>query len=336
LKKIGIVGLGTVGGGFYELAKNRRALNVHKVLNRSERKYHIHNVPRQQIAKDVDDLISEVDIVVETIGGMDFAYELIKKAIKSGKDVVTANKALMAAKGVEILNLAKKNGRKILFGASVGGGMPALRNVKYHSYGKISKIYGILNATSNFVLSRINEGMSMSEAIKSAQREGYAEQDPSDDINGMDAARKACIIYGMISGKIPRLEKISINSINVKSEKFEYAKRLQSVVKPIIYISFENGGAKMFVGPVAIPKYSRIAKTDETENCLVIEGESGVNFLSGIGAGQNPTAFAIMADVFSIINDENMNIEFDSYEESKIDVPSFDEFSGLKIFRPSI
>ncbi len=336
MKRIGIVGLGTVGGGFYELAKERREFVIHKVLNRSESKYLVHNVKSQAIAKNIQDLIEEVDIVVETVGGTDFAYKLIKEALKKGKNVVTANKALIASKGVEIMRLAEKNNAKVMFGASVGGGMPALRNLKYHSYGKIKKLYGILNATSNFILSKMANGMPMEEAVKIAQEKGYAEQDPSDDINGLDAARKASIMCGLVSKRIPKLESFTIEPItNVNVKKLEYAKKLKSVVKPIIYISFEEK-IKMFVGPVAIPKYSRIARVDKTENCLVIEGESGINFLSGVGAGQNPTAFAVMADVLSIINDENMNVDFESYIDSRIGEPDLDTFEGLKIFRPSI
>ena len=336
MKKIGVVGLGTVGGGFYDLAIDRKEFQISKVLNRSQNKYHLHNVPTSKIASNVEELIDNVDIVIETVGGTDFAYELIMESLEKGKDVVTANKALIASKGVEILGLAKKRGRKVLFSASVGGGMPALRNVRYHSFGKIKRVYGILNATSNFVLFKMSRGMSMEKAIEIAQQEGYAEQDPTDDIMGMDAARKISIICGMITGKLPQIEKIPIKPINLGADELAYAKRLESVIKPMVYLSLEEKKMKIFVGPLAIPSYSRIAEIDGTENCLVIEGESGTNFISGVGAGKNPTAFAVLADVLSIINEETYRFEFNGYVSAKLDAPAFEEFKSLKIFRPSI
>ena len=335
MKRVGIVGLGTVGGGFYDLAKDRDEFEIHKVLNRSEVKYRLHGVEKSQIAKNVDEMIKDVDIMVETVGGIDFAYALVQKALKNGKDVVTANKALIASKGVELTMLAKKHNVNLLFSASVGGGMPALRNVNYHSHGRIERVYGILNATSNFVLSKMSEGVNFQQAIAMAQKAGYAEQDPSDDILGIDAARKISIICGMISGKIPVLENICVKSIELKEEVFTYAKKLESIVKPMVYLSFEDE-IKMFVGPLAIPRYSRIAHVNGTENCLVIEGESGMNFISGVGAGKNPTAFAVMADVLSIIRGETYHVDFKDYERSKIAEPDFEEFEGLKLFRPTI
>lgn len=329
--KVGLIGLGTVGGGFYSIAKNREEFQITKVLNRSEKKYATYHVPNKIIANDLFDLIKGVDIVVETVGGIDFPNEVISRALIDGKDVVTANKALIATKGDELLELAKKNGRKLLFGASVGGGMPVLQNIQYHSLGKITRVYGILNATSNFVLSKMSEGLSMIQAIKIAQEKGYAEQDPNDDISGMDAARKLAIICAYITGKLPDLKNISVNPLQINQEQMSYVEDAKMVVKPLIYMSIENGETKLWVGPAAVSQDSKIAEVHGTENCLIVEGESGINSLTGIGAGRNPTAFAVMADVISIAKGNAPLPYFKKDKSLNISEPSFKEVKGVKI-----
>ncbi len=335
MKRVGIIGLGTVGGGFYEISRKRKEYRITKVLNRSSKKYLLHQVPKPMVAEDVDELITDIDVLVETVGGIDFPYEVVTKALNAGKDVVTANKALIASHGEELVKLARKRGAKLLFGASVGGGMPALRYVKYHATGKIIRIYGILNATSNFLLSKASKGMTFKDAIALAQREGYAESDPTDDVEGIDAARKLAIICGVVSGILPEVDKIPKSSVCINMLDFEYAKRLKATVKPLVYLEFENDSLKMWSGPVAIPEYSRLSNVSGTENCLVVEGENGTSFLSGIGAGKNPTAFAVMADVIDAVNDVSFNVEFRK-KTCEINQPNFEEFRNLKIFHPSI
>ena len=329
--KVGLIGLGTVGGGFYNIAKNRKEFQITKVLNRSEKKYAIYHVPNKTIANDLLDLIKEVDLVVETVGGIDFPSEVISLALNNGKDVVTANKALIAAKGDELLDLAKKIGRKLLFGASVGGGMPVLQNIQYHSMGKITRIYGILNATSNFVLSKMSEGLSMSQAIKIAQEKGYAEQDPSDDISGMDAAQKLAIVCAYITGKLPDLKDISVYPLQINQEQMSYIKDAKMVVKPLIYMNIKDDKIGLWVGPAAVAQNSKVAQIEGTENCLIVEGESGINSLTGIGAGQNPTAFAVMTDVMSIAKGNATLLHFKKDRNLNIFEPNFKEVKGVKI-----
>ncbi len=329
--KIGIVGLGTVGGGFYNMAKNRKEFQITKLLNRTEEKYAAYNVPTEMIANDLYDLIEGVDIVVETVGGIDFPNELISRALTNGKDVVTANKALIADRGDKLLELAKEKGRKLLFGASVGGGMPVLQNIQYHSLGKITRVYGILNATSNFVISKMSKGLNMSEAIKTAQEEGYAEQDPSDDISGMDAARKLMIICAYITGKLPSLENVSINPLQINREQMSHVEKAKMVVKPIVYMNIKDGEIELWVGPAAVAHNSKIAKVDGTENCLIVEGESGINSLTGMGAGRNPTAFAVMADVISIVKGNALLPCFKKDKDLNVSEPNFKEIKGVKI-----
>ncbi len=329
--KVGLVGLGTVGGGFYDISKKRKEFQITKILNRSERKYVTHYVPDEMIASDLHDLIERVDIVVEAVGGIDFPNKVISQALISGKDVVTANKALIADKGDELLKLAEKMGRKLLFGASVGGGMPALLNLQYHSLGKVTRVYGILNATSNFVLSKMSQGMDMSRAVKIAQEEGYAEQDPSDDISGMDATRKLAIICAYITGKLPNLKGIFVNQLQINQEQISYVESMEMVVKPIAYMKIKSNGIELWVGPAALSKNSKMAKTNGTENCLIIEGESGINSLTGVGAGRNPTAFSVMADVISIAKGNATLPYFKKDETLNILEPAFKEIKGVKI-----
>ncbi len=335
MKRVGIIGLGTVGGGFYDISHERKEYKIVKVLNRSKEKYTLHGVRTSEIARNVEEVIQESDIVVETVGGLEFPYEVVTKALKSGRDVVTANKALIASYGEELIGLAKENGVKLLFGASVGGGMPALRFVKYHSVGKVKRVYGILNATSNFLLSKVTKGLSFEEALQLAQRQGYAESDPTDDIQGMDAARKMAIVCGIVWGMLPDAERVPKSSIYVESSYFEYAKKLRLSIKPLVFLSFEEGELKMWSGPVAVPESSRLADINGTENCLIVEEENGINFLSGKGAGKNPTAFAIMADVLDVVNDVNFTVEFHK-RLGKINAPRFENFGGLKIFHPPV
>ncbi len=332
--KVGIVGLGTVGGGLYEISKNNREFEIAKVLNRSQEKYRIHNVESRLIANDLKELLNNVDLVVETVGGVEFSSEVVRNALKLGKHVVTANKALIARDGVELLKLAKNVGKFLLFGASVGGAMPVLRNLKYHSIGKILRVYGVLNATSNFVLSKVMEGMRIEEAVHLAQIEGYAESDPTDDLSGMDAARKLAIICASITGSLPKVKSIPTISLNTSERVIKYVEEMRMVIKPLAYMEVKDEGVELWVGPAAVPRRSRIGITQGTENCLIVEGENGVNSISGMGAGKNPTAFAVMADIISIARGEAFWFDFDN-THLNILKSKLENVENVKIFKSS-
>jgi len=332
--KVGIVGLGTVGGGLYDISKNNKEFEIVKVLNRSREKYKIHNIKSHQIASNLEELLNSVDIVVETVGGVEFATEVVKNALKFGKHVVTANKALIAKDGVELLKLAKNVEKFLLFGASVGGGMPVFRNLKYHSIGRISRVYGVLNATSNFVLSKVMEGMKIKDAVYLAQSEGYTESDPTDDLSGKDAARKLAIICAFITGSLPKVESIPTTSLNVDEEVVKFIEKMEMVLKPLVYMEPRNKGVELWVGPAAISRNSRIGLTEGTENCLIVEGENGINSISGVGAGKNPTAFAIMADIISIVRGEASEFNFNQVPLNILK-SKFESVGNVKIFRSS-
>ncbi len=331
--KVGIVGLGTVGGGFYDISKNSDDFEIVKVLNRSSIKYETHDVKKYQIASGLEDLIDNVDVVVETVGGTDFADKVVRSALKSRKHVVTANKALIAENGVELLNLAKSVKKLLLFGASVGGGMPVLKNLEYHNLDGISRVYGIINATSNFVMSKLSKGMGFEEAIRIAQKEGYAESDPGDDISGKDAARKLAIICAFITGCLPKLESIPITPLRIDKNTIKTFDEMGMSIKPLVYFEIKSEGAELWVGPAAVPKKSRLGITEGTENCLIVEGKSGINSISGTGAGKNPTAYAIMADVISIARGETRSVSFNDTPINVLE-SHFETVKNVKILKP--
>ncbi len=330
--KVGIIGLGTVGGGVYDLSVERDDFEVVKVLNRSHEKYAVHGVEPFKTANGIDEVVEGSDVIVETVGGIELPFEIVEKSLNAGKDVVTANKELMAEKGVELLELARRKGKNLLFGASVGGGMPVLSLLRYHACGEITRIYGILNATSNFVLSKMSEGISFEASLKTAQNNGYAEADPTDDVEGLDAARKLAIMCAAVTGELPDANSIPRTGLVLDRELVGWLEDDGMAVKPIVYMEKREDGIELWVGPAAVERGSRIGSTCGTENCIVVEGTHVNSFLSGSGAGRNPTAFAVLHDLVSIINGEAVGFNFKK-AGFKILKSEFEEVEKVKILK---
>ena len=283
--QIAIMGLGTVGTGVAKVvAENARQierklgepLQVKTILVR-----HFKDGPYRQLMTDDFTKIEEdhaIRVVVETIGGVEAAYEYTKRALNAGKHVVTANKQLVAEKGAELLALAKKRGVNYLFEASVGGGIPVLHPLtQCMAANRIDEVYGILNGTTNYILTRmVRAGTTFADALKEAQEKGYAEADPTADVEGVDAGRKICIL--------------------------KIAQRAGYRVKLLGRAVRLPGGRTAYVAPHLIPEEQPLASVDDVFNAVVVRGNAtGEVMFYGQGAGELPTASACVADVMEAL-----------------------------------
>ncbi|MBP8639327.1 MAG: homoserine dehydrogenase [Oscillospiraceae bacterium] len=248
----------------------------------------------------------EVSVVIETIGGVGIAYEFTKRALLSGKSVVTSNKELVATKGHELIAIAKKNNLNYLFEASVGGGIPIIRPItQCLAANKIDEVYGILNGTTNYILTEmIQNNASFEDALHQAQANGYAEKDPTADIEGHDAARKICILTDLCFGKHVNPSDVRAAGIKgVTSADVEYARRLNCKIK-LLGRAIRTGRdtATAYVAPHLVSKSSLLSNVDGVMNGIVVHGNAlGDTMFYGAGAGKRPTASAVVADVIDAV-----------------------------------
>ncbi len=309
--QIAIMGFGTIGSGVAELLlKNQNSivqksgqasLEIKYILD--IRDFHDHSLSKL-FTKDFENILNDpsVGIVVECMGGTKPAYDYVSKCLCAGKSVVSSNKELVAAHGYELLELAKENNVNFLFEASVGGGVPIIRPISQClAANEICEIAGILNGTTNFILTKmIAEGMSFEDALKLAQDNGYAERDPSADILGHDAARKICILASLCFGKHiypDAVETVGITEIT--PEDVEYAKNWGGVIKLIGRAQkFNDSSISATVGPCLIQNHSQLASVDDVFNAILVRGDAiGDVVFYGKGAGKLPTASAVVADI---------------------------------------
>lgn len=311
--QIAILGLGTVGTGVAKVvAENARQierklgepLQVKRVLVR-----HFKDGPYRQLMTDDFQKIEEDDdirVVVETIGGVEAAYEYTKRALAAGKHVVTANKQLVAEKGCELLALAKRKNVSYLFEASVGGGIPVLHPLtQCMAANRIDEVYGILNGTTNYILTRmVRTGAFFSDALREAQAKGYAEADPSADVNGIDAGRKICILGDLAFGsqidpeRVPMegISKLSLRDVKIAQRAGYRIKLLGRAVR------LPGGGRTAYVAPHLIPEDNPMANVEDVFNAVMVRGNAtGEVMFYGRGAGELPTASACVADVMECL-----------------------------------
>ncbi|KYH29177.1 homoserine dehydrogenase [Clostridium colicanis] len=327
---IAMLGYGTVGSGVAELIlKNRNKfkknikdeLILSKVLVRNLEKHNESNNP-SIFTKDVKDIFKEnVDIVVEAMGGIDPAYEYVKKALELKKHVVTANKDLIAEHGEELLNIANKNGVILKFEASVGGGIPILKSINECLVGnKIKSIKAILNGTTNFILSKMSkENMSYNDALKLAQDMGFAESNPESDVMGYDAARKLSILSTIAFKKKINWKNIKINGItNIDPMDFQYAQSVGFEIKLLAIAELQKNSIYASVSPVMVRKNSTLGKIENEYNAILVDGDAvGDVVFIGKGAGKFPTASAVFSDIMDIVQSKKENrILFDTKEAS--------------------
>jgi homoserine dehydrogenase len=315
--KIGILGLGTVGGGVVNvLARNkgeifnRTGINIEVIIGAVKDK----TAPRVcsdddfgTLTDNVNDVInSDADIILELIGGTTLAKELVIQALNSGKHVITANKALIATHGNELLDLARKNGVKLLFEAAVAGGIPVLKALEQGlSANQITSIAGIINGTGNFILTEMRDkGRDFADVLSEAQKLGYAEADPAFDIDGNDAGHKLAILTSMAYGVNLAYDKVIMRGIGVvETADTKLADELGFKIKHLAVAKKVGENIQMSVSPTLIPKDKLIASVDGVMNAVMITGNAvGETMFYGAGAGSDATASSVIADIIDIIN----------------------------------
>lgn len=312
---VGILGFGTVGAGVADgLLKHRdvmaQRLGVDIVLRKiadlditTDRGI---AVPEGVLTTDAKGVIAdpEVQIVVETIGGTGIAKTFVLEALNNHKCVVTANKKLLAEYGAEIFDTAKKNGVDIYFGASVGGGIPIIRVLREGLAGNtIESIHGILNGTCNYILTRMeNEGLPFDEVLKEAQRLGYAEANPSLDIDGFDTAHKACILAALAYGFQPKVDEVDVKGIrNLAGEDVRYAADFGYRIKLLARVAHVGDEVEVGVGPTLVPMTHMLASVNDAFNAAWVKGDmSDYTMYYGRGAGRAPTASTVVGDIGDI------------------------------------
>ena len=329
--KIGILGLGTVGGGVWDILSTTKFqeydIKVKAALVRNKSKYISYEEQGLNLTLEPYDILNdpEIDTVVEVMGGIDKPYEYIKYALSQGKHVVTANKAVLAKHMEEFLALAKNHNAALLYEASVGGGIPLIKPLKQNA--RINNFYeisGILNGTSNFILSKMSkEGLEFADVLKQAQEKGYAEQDPSDDIDGTDMARKISVLSSTIFKKHLPLEQIQINGIrHIEKQDMDIAKKAGCDIKLIAKSNYEDNNYKAAVEPVILKQNSIFAQVSDAYNIGMAKGDnlSEVSFY-GEGAGRYATANAVVSDLLDIYNHEaieHLAVDFSSTKVNPI------------------
>ena len=311
--QIAIMGLGTVGPGVAKVAEENareierklgEPLHVKTILVR-----HFKDGPyRDRMTDDFGCIESDPDIrvVVETIGGVEAAYEYTRRALAAGKHVVTANKQLVAEHGCELLALAREKGVSYLFEASVGGGIPILHPLtECMAANRIDEVYGILNGTTNYILTRmVRTGASFADALREAQEKGYAEADPTADVEGIDAGRKTCILADLAFGRqtdpaaVP-MEGISHLDLKDVKEAERAGYRIKLLGRAV---RLENGARSAYVSPHLISEDTPLANVEDVFNAVVVRGNAtGEVMFYGKGAGALPTASACVADVMEAL-----------------------------------
>ena len=314
VKKIALLGMGTVGSGVYEIIKRQRQelpakagcmLEIDKVLVRNKAKY-ADIVPAEKLTSRWEDIIADdsIDIVVEVMGGIEPAYTYIKEALAKGKHVVTANKDLMATHGHELLEEAKVHGCDLLFEAAVAGGIPIIRPMKQCLAGNdITEVMGIINGTTNFILTKMaEEGMEFKEALQLATDLGYAEADPTADIEGYDAGRKLAILSSIAFHSPVTFDDVYTEGISkITSKDILYAHDLGCEIKLLGIAKLEEDGIEVKVHPTMIPKDHPLAMVKDSFNAVFVHGDAVDDAMFyGRGAGSLPTGSAIVGDIIDI------------------------------------
>jgi len=312
--KIGLAGFGNVGAGVYKnLEKNRHLLRertgceleITKIAVRDPSKVRAFALPEGLVTTNLNDLVSDpsISIIVELIGGTDHAFDLVKAALESGKAVVTGNKALLAERGQELFAIAEANGRPIHYEAAVAGGIPIIKAVQESLIGNhIQSVVGIINGTCNYILTRMSEaGLTYEAALAAAQNLGYAESDPTLDINGWDAAHKAIILASLSYGRWVPCDRIQVEGIqNIKAEDIAFAAELGYTIKllGVIQLHEESGSIEVRVQPSLIPAKHILSSVKGVFNAIMVRGDIvGNTLFYGSGAGQDPTSSSVIADI---------------------------------------
>lgn len=321
--KIGLVGTGTVGGGCLDILSNHKQdflrhfgidLELTRVCSRSSEQAASRGL-QDIFTTDYHDIINdpEIDIVVELIGGTGVAKDVIVEALQAGKHVVTANKAIMASAGEEIMGLAEEKGLEIAFEASVGGGIPIIDPLKHSLIAnQIDSIMGIVNGTTNYMLTRMDEnGMDYDAALKEAQERGFAEADPTADVDGYDAAAKIAILASIAFNSRVTIDQVYTEGIRrISPIDLAMAHDSGYVVKLVAHARRSEKGIDVRVHPTMIPENHQLATVNGVFNAIFVEGDAvGQTMFFGEGAGAGPAASAVMGDVLEVARHIQMGIK---------------------------
>lgn len=324
MKKFAIMGYGVVGSGVAEVFNKNKDLIEKRIGDRVELKYILEirepkedDVNKSKFTKSFEDILNdeEISVVCEVMGGISFAYDFVKRLLEKGKSVVSSNKELVAKKGAELLRLAKDNGCKFLFEASVGGGIPLLRPIHNSLLSdEILEIKGILNGTTNYILTKMaRENESFEACLKKAQELGYAEKDPTADIEGFDAVRKISILASMAFGKHIYPKYAELEGITkISPEDSALAKALGGSIKLLGICKAPNEQGKCFVNvsPYIVLESNPLYAVNDVFNGVLVTGNvSDEVMFYGKGAGKMPTAAAVMGDAMEIMIGNTMDEE---------------------------
>ena len=343
---VGIIGLGTVGIGTYKilteyksLLKERTGLDIEvvKIADIDLERDRGLKIDGKLLTKDAGELVSDkdVDIVVELMGGTTRAYDFISAALKNKKWVVTANKALLAEKGDDVFGLVEREGCEIGFEASVCGGIPVIRAIREGLVGnRINYILGILNGTSNYILTKMTEeGVSFGDALKEAQRLGFAEQDPTLDIEGIDAAHKLSILVRLaFNYPIKMVDLVTAGISRIEPIDLGFAREFGYRIKLLALAKEEGDSVEARVEPCMIPVSHPMANVNGVYNAVYLVGDRvGPNLYYGKGAGSDPTASAVVSDIVDIasrVKNSNGKIRVMQHVRSNLRVRSSQEVSA--------
>lgn len=324
---VGMAGFGTVGSSVYQVLKRNAALiharagkqiEIKRVVCRKTDKVILQTQGNVIASNDLNSIIDDpsISVVIEVMGGIEPAKTFILNALKNGKDVITANKALLATHGDEIFTEARKQNRSVFFEASVAGGIPVIKALREGLAGnQISEISGILNGTCNYILSAMHKTpLSFAEALKNAQQLGYAEADPTFDIEGLDTGHKLSILTSLAFGVPFHFDITAVEGIKgISSLDIQFAQKLGFVVKLLATVEKINDRLAYQVAPTLIPQNSILAQVSDAMNAVEIVGDAvGETLFYGAGAGGEATASAVLADVIDIAKGHKSIVKPDS------------------------
>ena len=307
--RVSLIGFGTVGRSVAEIlcSGNIPDVQLTHIFNRGIARKRVDWVPSSvRWTESIDDVLhGDAEVIIELVGGLHPAYEWVKGALSAGKSVVTANKQLIAHYGKELFDLAQTCGRELRFEASVAGGIPVLRALQEGLAGdRLVEVRGVLNGTCAYILSRMEKAsVSFAEALAEAQSKGYAEADPTEDVDGADAAAKLAIVAAVGLRRPVRVKDIATRSIRpIEAADFEYARQLGCTIRQIARAAIEEDGSVFAaVRPALVPLSSMLGRVEGSQNVVMVRGIfGGETTFSGSGAGGSPTAVAVVSDVLSI------------------------------------
>ncbi|GEN57688.1 homoserine dehydrogenase [Halolactibacillus alkaliphilus] len=327
---VGLCGLGTVGTGVVRVLNDHKERIIHKlgceveitkILVNDLEKERDMIINRSWLTDNPDELVEDenIDIIVEVMGGVKGTKELLEKALKNKKHIVTANKDLMALNGRELLQLARENHCDILFDASIAGGIPIVRTlVDGLASDHIEKVMGIVNGTTNFIMTKMtDEGLPFDDVLKEAQRLGFAEADPTSDIEGLDAARKMTLLANLAFKMEVNLDDVEVKGItSITQDDIAFAHSLGYTIKLIGIASMHDQKVEVMVEPTLLPKDHPLANVKNEFNAVYVYGDAvGETMFYGPGAGSLPTATAVVSDLMEVIRNIRLGISGNAYQE---------------------